>query len=108
MRHGARPVMKDNLPVHVTKRVSSDVTRLRRYELCKVLREAFVNGCRKDQFRLCQFSIQGNHIHNTTAMRRALGLEPGAPPAGHGSSAPCRTHRASAKSRQHERAFRGQ
>jgi len=63
VRHAARPATNNRLPIHVTKRVRSDVTRLRRYELCKVLREAFVNGCRKDQFRICQFSIQGNHIH---------------------------------------------
>lgn len=50
-------------PVHVTVRVRSDVTRLRRFELCSTLRRAFVYGCIKDQFRICQFSIQGNHIH---------------------------------------------
>jgi len=63
IRHAARPTTDYRLPIHVTKRVRSDVKRLRRYELCKVLRAAFVNGCRKDQFRICQFSIQGNHIH---------------------------------------------
>ena len=69
--------MKDNLPVHVTKRVSSDVTRLRRYELCKVLRDAFVHGCRKDQFRICQFSIQGNHIHLICEARNSAALAAG-------------------------------
>ena len=28
-----------------------------------MLRHAFVQGCRKGAFRICQFSIQGNHIH---------------------------------------------
>jgi putative transposase len=28
-----------------------------------VLRRAFVHGCRKGEFRICQFSIQGNHVH---------------------------------------------
>jgi hypothetical protein len=28
-----------------------------------VLRTAFVHGCRSGAFRICQFSIQGNHIH---------------------------------------------
>jgi hypothetical protein len=63
LRHGARPELAARFPVHVTKRVRRDVTRLRRFELCKVLRRAFVYGCRKGQFRICQFSILGNHIH---------------------------------------------
>ena len=61
--HVARPVTKARYPVHVTTRVRSDVTRLRRFELCKVLQRAFVHGCRNGEFRICQFSIQGNHIH---------------------------------------------
>jgi REP element-mobilizing transposase RayT len=61
--HVARPAMKGRFPVHVTKRVRGDVTRLRRFELCAVLRRAFVLGCRMGAFRICQFSIQGNHIH---------------------------------------------
>jgi len=63
LRHARRPVLAARFPVHVTKRVRSDVTRLRRFELCKVLRAAFVLGCRRGEFRICQFSIQGNHIH---------------------------------------------
>jgi hypothetical protein len=46
LRHGRRPALAARFPVHVTKRVRRDVTRLRRFELCKVLREAFVHGCR--------------------------------------------------------------
>jgi REP element-mobilizing transposase RayT len=36
---------------------------LRRFYLAKVLQRAFVRGCDKGTFRICQFSIQGNHIH---------------------------------------------
>jgi REP element-mobilizing transposase RayT len=36
---------------------------LRRFYLAKVLQRAFVHGCDKGTFRICQFSIQGNHIH---------------------------------------------
>lgn len=63
--HCARPVTKSRFPVHVTVRVRRDVTRLRRFELCKVLQRAFVHGCLilGGEFRICQFSIQGNHIH---------------------------------------------
>jgi REP element-mobilizing transposase RayT len=63
IRHASRPTIEARFPVHVTKRVGRDVTRLRRFELCKVLRRAFVHGCRMGEFRICQFSIQGNHIH---------------------------------------------
>ena len=61
--HIARLVTNSRYPVHVTVRVRRDVTRLRRFELCKVLQRAFVHGCRAGEFRICQFSIQGNHIH---------------------------------------------
>jgi REP element-mobilizing transposase RayT len=63
LRHAQRPVTNARFPVLVTMRVRREVTRLRRFELCKVLRRAFVHGCRKAAFRICQFSIQGNHIH---------------------------------------------
>ena len=79
LRHGARPPADARFPVHITLRVRTDVPRLRNYELCKVLRRAFVYGCRRDErgeFRICQFSIQGNHLHlvceaSTTAARGA-------------------------------------
>lgn len=61
--HARRPSTAFRFPVHVTTRVQASVGRLRRFELCKVLQRAFVRGCRKDGFRICQFSIQGNHIH---------------------------------------------
>jgi hypothetical protein len=61
--HVPRPVVKPSWPVHVTVRMRRDVPRLRNFDLVKVLRRAFVKGCRKDGFRICQFSIQGNHVH---------------------------------------------
>ena len=61
--HRQRPVVKQRFPVHVTVRVRGDVARLRNFELCSVLRRAFARGCSRDDFRICQFSIQGNHIH---------------------------------------------
>jgi REP element-mobilizing transposase RayT len=58
-----RPVIKPSWPVHVTVRMRRDAPRLRNFDLVKVLRRAFVRGCSRDGFRICQFSIQGNHIH---------------------------------------------
>ena len=71
LRHGKRPTTKARFPVHITKRMRSDVPRLRNFELMSVLRRAFVHGCfmrvlvdgTEFAFRICQFSVQGNHIH---------------------------------------------
>ena len=63
LRHGARPEANPRFPLQVTVRVRDDVPKLRNFELCKVLQRAFVHGCKKGEFRICQFSIQGNHIH---------------------------------------------
>jgi REP element-mobilizing transposase RayT len=56
-----------------------DVPRLRRFELCKFLARAFVYGCKKGEFRICQFSIQRNHVHlvceAATAKARARGMQ---------------------------------
>ncbi len=49
--------------MHVTLRMEPGLARLRNFELCAVLRRAFVYGCNTGVFRICQFSIQGNHIH---------------------------------------------
>jgi putative transposase len=86
LRHTTRPVTSARFPVHITKRVRGDVARLRKFELCRVLRRAFVHGCRMAvtvdgtivEFRICQFSIQGNHIHliceaaNNVALARGI------------------------------------
>ncbi len=79
LRHAARPQADARFPVHITVRMRRDVPRLRRFELCKVLRRAFVYGCKKGEFRICQFSIQGNHVHLVceagTAQARARGIQ---------------------------------
>ena len=55
--HVTRKTTCARYPVHVTVRVRSEVARLRNFELCKVLRLAFVRGCSRDGFRICQFSV---------------------------------------------------
>ena len=47
LRHDRRPATQERFPVHITKRMRADVPRLRKIELCKVLRRAFVHGCTK-------------------------------------------------------------
>jgi len=69
--HLVRPMMRDRFAAHVTTRVCANVKRLRGWDIGKVVRRAFVYGCRarivdggrEIEFRICQFSIQGNHIH---------------------------------------------
>lgn len=61
--HRPREVTKARFPVHVTVRMRPGLARLRNFALCAVLRRAFVYGCNKGAFRICHFSIQGNHIH---------------------------------------------
>jgi REP element-mobilizing transposase RayT len=49
--------------VNVTLRLRDDVPRLRKRIYAVALREAFQKGCFKEGFSICQFSIQGNHLH---------------------------------------------
>jgi REP element-mobilizing transposase RayT len=49
--------------LHVRLRVRDDVPRLRRRRLAAAIRRALIGGCRKDGFRICEFSVQSNHIH---------------------------------------------
>ena len=51
--------------------------RLRSYRLIGVLRRAFARGCQKTGFRICQFSIQGNHIHMLCEAKDAVCLARG-------------------------------
>jgi len=79
LRHAKRPKADPRFPVHITMRMRKDVPRLRRFELCKLLSRAFVYGCKKGEFRICQFSIQSNHVHlvceAASATARARGIQ---------------------------------
>ncbi|HWM85120.1 MAG TPA: hypothetical protein VNO33_04760, partial [Kofleriaceae bacterium] len=61
--HRPRAPFRRRTPVHVTVRVVREVGRLRRMTMAGLLRQAFVGGAVKAGFGICQFSIQGNHIH---------------------------------------------
>ena len=61
--HKTRPLVTARWPVHVTVRMERDVPGLRNFRRAQVLRRAFVKACVKPGFKICQFSIQGNHIH---------------------------------------------
>jgi REP element-mobilizing transposase RayT len=76
--HRTRPKLASRFPVHVTVRIAPGLPRLRGFKVAKLMRRAFVRGCNKDAFRICQFSVQGNHIHliceasNCTALSRGV------------------------------------
>jgi REP element-mobilizing transposase RayT len=61
--HRPRPPIRRKTPVHVTVRLVPDVGNVRRFKLAPAMRRAIAGGAVKDGFRLCQFSIQRNHLH---------------------------------------------
>lgn len=61
--HRPRPVLASRHPVHVTLRVAPEVWNLRTRRCFREIARAFraVHGGR--DFRLAEFSVQGNHLH---------------------------------------------
>src|SRR5262245_57093560 len=62
-KHRRRPFLDRNHPVHVTVRVVDRVGRLRRRHAYRAVRWALVTVLERADFRICQLSLQGNHIH---------------------------------------------
>ena len=61
--HRHRAKLLSRHPVHVTLKLERGLPRLRNKAAYRVLRRAFVGANAKDGFRLCEYSVQGNHIH---------------------------------------------
>ena len=61
--HRPRAQVKKKTVVHVTVRLVREVGTLRRFKLTQAMRAAFLRTKKKDGFRLCQFSIQRDHLH---------------------------------------------
>ena len=61
--HRARVQFVRALPIHVRLRVRKDIPRLRTGRLAVAVRRALIGGKRKPGFRICQFSLQSNHVH---------------------------------------------
>ena len=61
--HRARVQFVRALPIHVRLRVRKDIPRLRTGRLAAAVRRALIGGKRKPGFRICQFSLQSNHVH---------------------------------------------
>lgn len=63
MSRHARPVVEASNGLHVTLRVVSDVGRLRRPVMYRAIRAASKVAARREDFRICHLSIQGDHLH---------------------------------------------
>jgi REP element-mobilizing transposase RayT len=75
--HRRRAAIKRRTPLHVTVRVGAGVGRLRRFRVIRALAAAFRAGCLRDGFRICHFSVQGNHIHLVVEADDAVALSRG-------------------------------
>ena len=75
--HRQREVLKARTPLHVVVRCGHGVSGLRRWRVAQVLARAFRAGCARDGFRLCHFSVQGNHIHLVVEADSAKALSEG-------------------------------
>ena len=62
-RHKKRPVHKAAHPIHVSLRVVPAVGRLRKRHIYRALQRAMARTVQRHDFRICDISIQGNHIH---------------------------------------------
>jgi putative transposase len=71
--HRKRAELDGRTPVHVTLRVADDVPNLRNFERCAVLRAAFCKA-KDDEFRMVEFSVQGNHLHSICEARSSSAL----------------------------------
>lgn len=61
--HEVRPKLSARFPVHVTLRLSPRVWNLRSRRGFRVVRTALLAGGDRFGMRICEFSVQGNHLH---------------------------------------------
>jgi REP element-mobilizing transposase RayT len=73
-----RREVNPRLPLHVTLKMKAHVWQLRSRRCFRVLELAFYRGCGRFGSRVCEFSVQHNHIHlvvessDAVALARAL------------------------------------
>jgi REP element-mobilizing transposase RayT len=61
--HRRRPEIGARTPVHVTLRLLPEIGRLRRRDQYRAIRQALARTAHREDCRICQYSIQGNHLH---------------------------------------------
>jgi putative transposase len=75
--HRSRPALASRFPVHVTLRVMPRVWNLRSRRGFGVVRKALAGGGERFGMRICEFSIQGNHMHFVAEASDARALSRG-------------------------------
>lgn len=61
--HATRPSQTDKVPLHVSLRVLAGIPRLRQRRGYQIVRRAIAAANRFDGARICEVSIQHNHVH---------------------------------------------
>jgi REP element-mobilizing transposase RayT len=61
--HATRPAPSSGVPMHISLRVLGDVPRLRQRRGYQIARRALGNANRFEGARICEISIQHNHVH---------------------------------------------
>jgi len=75
--HLTRPALAPRFPVHVTLRVTREVWNLRSRRMFSVIGHAFSLAAGRDDWRLCEFAVLGNHIHLIVEARSKVALARG-------------------------------
>jgi len=60
--HRTRPALKERHPLHVTLRLRDGLPSLRKERELRVLHGCFASAS-TEAFRVCEFSVQWNHVH---------------------------------------------
>jgi REP element-mobilizing transposase RayT len=74
--HDARPSERADVPQHVTLRVVDGVSSLARDGLMKIIRRA-IQQSHKDDFKVHEFNVLGNHLHLITTAANKVALSGG-------------------------------
>lgn len=61
--HVKRERFTSRLPVQVTLKMRPDVVNLRRDDVFEVIEAALRTGAERDDGKVCDFSVQGDHLH---------------------------------------------
>ena len=63
VHHVKRPDLSEEVPAHVTMRVLEDVPSLRTKRFMRIFRRSLRQVRGREDFRVAQYSVQGDHVH---------------------------------------------
>ena len=75
--HRPRAALASRHPVHITMKLEKDLGNLRRKRSFETIEKALVLGKDRGDFRVCQFSVQRDHIHMLCEANNARALSCG-------------------------------